>query len=108
LLPVIVDFQSGFPWIWQSWQSFISMHNSAFITVDTDIPDKPMPAVNNAIITAGRANPVNSIVFSKLDIQPASAWFAVWASPAFWRIPGHKITVSSSGIGDNLGQFLDL
>jgi hypothetical protein len=84
------------------------MHNTAFLIVDADIPNKIMPAANNAIIAACRTNPVNPIVFSKLDIQPASAWFAVWASPAFWQIPGHKITVSCSGIGDNLGQFLDL
>jgi hypothetical protein len=84
------------------------MHNTACITVDADIPDKTMPAVNNAIIAADRANPVNLIILSKMDIQPASTWFAVWASPAFWRIPAYKITVSCSSIGDNLGQFRDL
>ena len=107
-LPAIVDFQSGFPGIWQSEQSLISMHNAAFIIVAADIPDKTMPAVNNAIIAAYRANPVNPIILSKMDIQPTSAWFAVWASPAFWGLPAHKVTVSSSGIGDNLGQFRDL
>jgi hypothetical protein len=43
----------------------------SIITVDTDIPDKTMPAVNNAIIAAYRANPVNPIILSKMDIQPA-------------------------------------
>jgi hypothetical protein len=33
---------------------------------------KTMPAVNNAIIAAYRANPVNPVILSKLDIQPAS------------------------------------
>jgi len=83
------------------------MHNMAYLIVGADIPDKTMPAINNAIIAACRANPVNPIVFSKLDIQPASAWFAIWASPALWRILGYKVTVSSSGIGDNLSQFRD-
>jgi hypothetical protein len=66
------------------------MHNMAFIIVDADIPDKTMPAVNNAIIAACRTNPVNPIIFSKMDLQPAGAWFAVWASPAFGGIPAHN------------------
>jgi hypothetical protein len=84
------------------------MHNTVFLIVEADIPDKTMPAVNNAIIASCRTNPVDPIVFSKLDIQSASAWFAVWASPAFWLIPSHKIMASCSGIGDNLGHFRDL
>jgi hypothetical protein len=80
------------------------MHNTAFLIVEADIPGKTMPAINNAIIAACRTNPVNPIVFSKLAIQPASEWLVVWASPAFWRIIGHKVTVSCSGRGDNLGH----
>ena len=44
------------------------MNNTAFITVDADIPDKTMPAVNNAFIAACQVNPVNPVILSKMDI----------------------------------------
>jgi hypothetical protein len=44
------------------------MHNTVFIIVVADIPDKTMPAVNNAIIFAYRTNPVDPVILSKMDI----------------------------------------
>jgi hypothetical protein len=64
---------------WQQSQSekkrvaVVSLQPFVFITVDADIPNKTMPAVNNSFIAACWANPVNPIILRKMDIQPASA-----------------------------------
>lgn len=72
------------------------------------IPYQPLPAVDQALVLAFGAQPVNPVIYLELDFQGALARFSIRPPPAFRRFSCRQAPVAGGYPGYDFRQLFHL